>query len=52
MTDSHLSPSSDMKAAFTGLVLGAVVIFFILYGIVRLTNAHYASEPPAAGASQ
>ena len=48
MTESHAAGGGDMKAAFTGLVLGAVVIFIILFSIVRLTNARYASEKPAA----
>ena len=50
MSDSHTAPASDMKAAFAGLVLGAIVIFCILYGIVRVTNAHLRSETPAAEA--
>jgi hypothetical protein len=41
---------SDARAAFMGLILGAIVLFGILYTIVRLTNAKYAghSEAPAA----
>lgn len=33
-----------MGAAFTGLLLGAVFIGAILYGIVLLTNRHFAKE--------
>ncbi len=42
---------SDARAAFLGLVIGAVVIFGILYSIVRLTAARYAREKPAAEAT-
>lgn len=41
----------DKKAGFTGLVVGAIVIFCLMYSIVLLTNRHYAgkaSEPAAA----
>jgi hypothetical protein len=34
----------DMKAAFLGLILGAIVLLGVLYTIVRLTNAKYASR--------
>jgi hypothetical protein len=52
MTQSHTAGGSDMKAAFTGLILGAIVIFAILFGIVRITNASYGSEKPAAEATK
>lgn len=55
MTDSHDVPqshTSDMKAGFMGLIVGAVCIFAILYGIVRLTNRHFANEKPAAASIQ
>ena len=35
---------TDKSAGFTGLILGAIAIFVILFAIVRLTNAHYAAE--------
>ncbi|MDB4898575.1 MAG: hypothetical protein JWN53_383 [Gemmatimonadetes bacterium] len=41
----------DKSAGFTGLILGAIAIFVIVFGIVRLTNASYEnekSETPAA----
>ena len=44
----------DKSAGFTGLILGAIAIFFIVFAIVRITNAHYAgeqAEPAAAEAS-
>jgi len=41
---------ADARAAFMGLILGAIVLLGILYTIVRLTNAKYAghAEAPAA----
>jgi len=43
---------SDMKAAFLGLVLGAIALFGIIYTIVHLTNASYAHEKPGAAATR
>ena len=34
----------DKSAGFTGLILGAIALFVILFAIVRLTNARYAAE--------
>jgi len=44
-TDSH---SSDTKAAFTGLIVGAIILFGIIRTIVYMTNAKYTHERPAA----
>jgi hypothetical protein len=45
----------DKSAAFTGLILGAITIFVIVFSIVRITNAKYAAheggEAPAAATS-
>jgi hypothetical protein len=46
----------DKSAAFTGLILGAITIFVIIFSIVRITNAQYAghgegAEPAAAPAA-
>ena len=49
--DSH-SHGSDTKAAFFGLIIGAIVLFGILRTIVALTNAKYAHEKPAAEATR
>lgn len=43
----------DKKAGFTGLIVGAIVLFAITWGIVKLTNdrfdAHHAAgAAPAA----
>jgi len=35
---------ADKGAAYAGLVVGAVVLFVLLFGIVKLTNRHYAGE--------
>lgn len=50
----HHTPAqgSDAKAAFLGLIIGAVVLFAVLRTIVYLTNAHYAHEQPAAAATK
>jgi hypothetical protein len=52
--DHHESHTygSDAKAAFLGLVIGAIVLFGILRTIVALTNAKYAKEKPAAEATK
>jgi hypothetical protein len=51
--DQHAHPqSTDMKAAFFGLIIGAIVLFGILRAIVGLTNAHYNNEKPVAGATK
>ena len=44
----------DKSAGFTGLILGAIAVFLVLFAIVRLTNMKYAghSEKPAAAVSQ
>jgi hypothetical protein len=41
---------SDMVAAFSGLVIGAVALFLLLGSIVLLTNRHYAQEKAGAEA--
>ena len=42
---------TDTKAAFFGLILGAIVLFGIVYGIVRMTNAKYEHEKPATASA-
>ena len=34
----------DKSAGFSGLILGAIVLFVVLFGIVKMTNASYAGE--------
>lgn len=51
--DTHAHPhASDRKAAFMGLVIGAIVLFVIVRTIVYLTNSKYAHERPAAEATK
>ncbi len=39
---------ADMRAAFLGLILGALALLGIMYTIVHLTNAKYAKHAEAA----
>ena len=50
--DHHEAPTTgpDTKAAFMGLIIGAIVLFGIVRTIVSLTNAKYSHEKPAATA--
>ena len=43
----------DKAAGFSGLILGAIVLFVVMFAIVRMTNAKYAGHAaaPAAGAT-
>jgi len=41
---------ADARAAFMGLILGAIVLLGVMYTIVRLTNAKYAGHAPATSA--
>jgi hypothetical protein len=38
----------DKSAGFTGLILGSIAIFVIVFSIVRLTNAKYNNEHEGA----
>ena len=40
----------DKSAGFSGLILGAIALFVIMFGIVRWTNAQYAGHATAAPA--
>jgi hypothetical protein len=40
----------DKSAGFSGLILGAIVLFVIMFSIVRMTNAKYAGHGETAGA--
>jgi hypothetical protein len=43
--------AGDKSAGFTGLILGSIAIFVIVFAIVRITNAKYSgehAETPAA----
>ncbi|MEO7103541.1 MAG: hypothetical protein ABI311_09145 [Gemmatimonadaceae bacterium] len=43
---------TDFPAALTGLVVGGAFVFAILFGIVVITNHHYAGEKTAAAATK
>jgi hypothetical protein len=42
----------DKSAGFSGLILGAIALFVLLFGIVRMTNASYAGEKGEKGAAE
>lgn len=43
----------DRRAAFTGLIIGAIALIVIVVAIVKVTNARIAAhEKPAAEASK
>ena len=43
---------TDLSAALTGLILGAVTLFLLLTSIVMMTNAHYRGKEGAEPAAQ
>ena len=43
---------TDLSAALTGLVLGAVTLFLLLTSIVLLTNAHFRDKQGAEAVHQ
>ncbi len=51
MSSTTAHRSSDLGAALTGLIVGAVVLFIIVFTIVKLTNSSYAGEHEAAPAA-
>ena len=46
------SKKTDLSAALTGFVLGAVSLFLLLTAIVLLTNAHYRNKEAGEPAHQ
>jgi hypothetical protein len=40
----HPQHPGDKSAGFTGLILGAIALFVILFSIVRMTNSMYNGE--------
>lgn len=42
---------TDLGAALTGLILGAVTLFLLMTAIVMLTNAHFRNREPSAAHS-
>ena len=43
---------TDLGAALTGFILGAVTLFLLLTAIVLLTNAHFRNREPAAARAE
>ena len=41
----------DKSAGFSGLILGSIAIFVIVFAIVRLTNAKYEHEEHESAAT-
>jgi hypothetical protein len=52
MSASHSAPPSDRKAAYTGLIVGAIAVFIILFAVVKVTNASFAAEAAEKPASE
>lgn len=52
MSASHSAPPSDRKAAYTGLIVGAIAIFIILFSVVKITNASFAGEEGEKAAAE
>ncbi|HYW50334.1 MAG TPA: hypothetical protein VE861_07000 [Gemmatimonadaceae bacterium] len=52
MSTSHEAAPSDRKAAFTGLILGAVFVFVVLLLTVKMTNARFAGHEGAKEAAE
>ena len=46
---AHHNP--DMRAAFLGLIVGAIVVLAVVYSIVRLTDASFEGHEPAPAAA-
>ena len=43
---------TDLGAALTGFILGAVTLFLVMTAIVLLTNAHFRGKHTAEAAEQ
>ena len=55
MADTHHphpvhARNPDARAAFLGLVVGALVVLLLVFTVVKLTSRHYAGEKPGAEA--
>jgi hypothetical protein len=42
----------DKRAGYMGLIIGGLVIFLIVWGIVHLTNGKYAGEHGSEAAAE
>jgi hypothetical protein len=43
---------TDLSAALTGLILGAVTLFLLMTAIVLMTNAHFRGKAEAGATHQ
>ena len=43
---------TDLGAALTGFILGAVTLFLVMTAIVLLTNAHFRGKHPTEAVEQ
>ncbi|MHB0949683.1 MAG: hypothetical protein ACYC3Q_12185 [Gemmatimonadaceae bacterium] len=48
----HPPQPQDKSAGFTGLIVGAIALGAILYGMVHWTNLQFAGDETPAGAAQ
>ncbi len=46
------SQQSDKSAGFTGLILGAIALFVIVFAIVRMTNSYYNGKAAHEGGAK
>lgn len=46
------SPQTDKSAGFTGLILGAIALFVMVFAIVRMTNSYYDGKAGHEGAAK
>jgi hypothetical protein len=42
-THTHHDPNVDKRAAFTGFTIAVLLLFTVVFTIVKLTNSHYAA---------
>lgn len=53
MTDDSPPPAGpDTVPAMTGFIIGAIVLFAVLFSIVRITDQHYSQKEAAEAAAQ
>ena len=49
---AHHAHHDDRGAAFTGLIVGGILLFAILFGVTKATNAKFAHEKGEAHAGE
>lgn len=50
--DHGVPHESDRKAAFMGLIVGAILLLIMMTSVVALTNSKYKNEKPGAAATK